>query len=38
MLASQVTVSSTKEEAKKDAVNIGKLSVAVRYTPSDASL
>lgn len=38
MLASQETVSSTKEEAKIDAVNIGKLNVAVRYTPSDTSL
>ena len=38
MLASQETVSSTKEEAKIDTVNIGRLSVAVRYTPSNASL
>jgi len=38
MLASQETVSPTKEEAKTYALNSARSSVTVRYTPSDTSL
>ena len=38
MLAGQETVSPTKKEAKIDAVNNARSSVAVKYTPSNTSL
>jgi hypothetical protein len=38
MLASQETVSPAKKEAKINAVNILRLIVAVKYTPSNTSL